>query len=64
MTKDFRGSDAAAKAWLRGGFRPKQNFLHLHNPYKRDRTAVTARPCNLWRNRRATGARIWGFVQS
>ena len=47
-----------------GGFRPKQNFLHLHNPYKRDRTAVTVRSCNLRRNRRATGARIWGFARS
>ena len=64
MTKDFRGSDAAAKAWLRGGFCLKLQFSRLNYPYKRDRTAVTVRPCNLRQNRRATGARIWGSVRS
>ena len=27
VTKDFRGSNAAAKAWLRGGFCPKHIFF-------------------------------------
>ncbi len=39
-------------------------FSHLYYPYKRDRLATTVRPCNLWQNRRATGARIWGSVRS
>ena len=58
MTKDFRGSIAAAKAWLRGGFCPEHDILPLQNHY-----ATTVRPCNLRQNRRATGARIWGSVQ-
>ena len=58
VTKDFRGSDAAAKAWLRGGFCPKHNFFRLNYPYKRDRIAITVRPRNLRQNRRATGARM------
>ena len=56
--KDFRGSNAAAKAWLRGGFCPKYNFSHLYYSYKHDRPATTVRPHNLRQNRRATGARM------
>ena len=70
MTKDFRGSDAAAKAWLRGEFHskerkcPKHSFSHLYYSYKRDRLAITVHSCSLRQNRRATGARIWGSVRS
>ena len=64
VAKAVRGSNAAAKAWLRGGFCPKHGLLHLNYLYKRDRLAITVRPCNLRRNRRATSARIWGSVRS
>ena len=37
---------------------PKLRFLRLNYPHKRDRTAITVRPCNLRQNRRATGARM------
>ena len=47
-----------------GGFRPKHGLLHLNYLYKRDRLAITVRPCNLRQNRRATSARIWGSVRS
>ena len=56
--KDFRGSNAAAKAWLRGGFCPEHGFFHLYYPYKCDRLATMVRPCSLRQNRRATGARM------
>ena len=45
------------------GFCPNLNFFHLNYLYKRNRLATTVRPCNLRQNRRATGARIWGFVR-
>ena len=68
-TKDFRGSDAAAKAWLREDFTLKSvnaliHIFLLHSLYPSDRTAIMVRPCSLWQNRRATGARIWGSVRS
>ena len=50
MTKDFRGSNAAAKAWLRGGFRaPKQtvppkaqksSFYTVHKAMLRNRSQM------------------------
>ena len=54
--KDFRGSDAAAKAWLRGGFRlPKHT-----TPPKFQKTLVSHCPRNCVakspRDRRADGA--------
>ena len=68
-TKDFRGSDATAKAWLREDFTLKSvnaliHIFLLHSLYPSDRTAIMVRPCSLWQNRRATGARIWGSVRS
>ena len=60
VTKDFRGSNAAAKAWLRGGFRaPKQTA-----PPKAQKSSFYTVHKSMLRNRRATGARIWGFVRS
>ena len=46
-----------------GFFCPNLNFFHLNYLYKRNRLATTVRPCNLRQNRRATGARICGFVR-
>jgi len=58
--KDFRGSIAAAKAWLRGGFRsPKPN-----TPPKAQKLSFSTVPETVPRNHRATGARIWGSVQN
>ena len=54
VTKDFRGSNAAAKAWLRGGFRaPKQTA-----PPKAQKSSFYTVHKAMLRNRRATGARM------
>ena len=41
-----------------GGFCPKLKFLPLKHFSRRDRLAITVRPCNLRQNRRATSARM------
>ena len=59
MTKDFRGSNAAAKAWLRGGFcPPKPNA-----PPKSQKLSFCTVPKTVSQNRRATGARM-GLVST
>ena len=52
--KDFRGSNAAAKAWLRGGFRAPK---HTAPPYSQKSSFRIVHKAVL-RNRRATGARM------
>ena len=52
--KDFRGSDAAAKAWLRGGFRLPQQTA----PPKTQKLSFRTVHKAVLRNRRATGARM------
>ena len=52
--KDFRGSNAAAKAWLRGGFRAPKPFA----PPKTQKSSFRIVPKTVLRNRRATGARM------
>ena len=52
--KDFRGSDAAAKAWLRGGFRLPQQTA----PPKTQKLSFCTVHKAVMRNRRATGARM------
>ncbi len=59
-TKDFRRSNAAAKARLRGGFRLPQ----LTAPPKTTKSSFRIVYEVVLRNRRATGARIWGSVQN
>ena len=60
VAKDFRGSNAAAKAWLRGGFRAPKPFA----PPKSQKFSFCTAHETVLRNRRATGARIWGSVRS
>ena len=64
--KDFRGSNAAAKAWLRGGFHSKEckRLPQQTAPPKAQKLSFCAAHKAVLRNRRATGARIWGSVQN
>ncbi len=59
VAKDFRGSNAAAKAWLRGGFRLPQ----LTTPPKFQKLSFRTVPETMPRNRRATSARM-GLVST
>ena len=58
--KDFRGSDAAAKAWLREDF-AYRNYI---SPPKAQKLSFRTVHETVMRKRRATSARIWGFVRS
>ena len=53
-TKDFRGSNAAAKAWLRGGFCPPKP----NTPPKAQKFSFCVVHKTVMQNRRATGARM------
>ena len=66
VAKDFRGSDAAAKAWLRGGFHSKEckRTPQQTTPPKAQKLSFRTIHNAVMRNRRATGARIWGSVRS
>ena len=59
VTKDFRRSDAAAKARLRGGFRLPQ----LTTPPKFQKSSFRTVHKTVLQNRRATGARM-GLVST
>ena len=65
-TKDFRRSNAAAKARLRGGFHSKEckRLPQLTAPPKTTKSSFRIVYEVVLRNRRATGARIWGSVQN
>ena len=58
--KDFRGSNAAAKAWLRGGFHSKEckRLPQLATPPKFQKLSFRIVHKAVLRNRRATGARM------
>ena len=65
-TKDFRRSNAAAKARLRGGFHSKECkcLPQLTTPPKAQKSSFCIVPETVSQNRRATSARIWGFIRS
>ena len=64
--KDFRRSIAAAKARLRGGFHSKEckRLPQLTTPPKSQKSTFRTIHKAVLRNRRATGARIWGSVRN
>ena len=59
VAKAVRGSNAAAKAWLRGGFCPPKP----NTPPKSQKSSFGAVPKTVSQNRRATGARM-GLVST
>ena len=64
--KDFRRSNAAAKARLRGGLHSKEckRLPQLTTPPKSQKSTFRTIRKAVLRNRRATGARIWGSVRN
>ena len=60
VTKDFRGSNAAAKAWLRGGFHSKEckRAPKQTTPPKTQKSSFCTIHKTVLRNRRATSARM------